>query len=380
MKDYSLEIINKNITQNNIEKIKSSIQRLKDTINRSNSNNYRNLKINSQKYYHNNIHNRVKVNAKKENESVMHYNLKESVLNNDIYSPNKNIYINLKSSHVPYFLTKNQNLKVNNNQYIINKSFNGFNIQKISNNKLKYSSPYVPSRNKNSIDLNNKTDIVFNNQNEKIHEDTPKLTDYNNDNFNEENSFLEQIETNKMKENFIEKLVRNKSAKQIKVNDDKINNNMNNKEVLHTSQNSSSNTDIFEQNNIKNNFHYKNYLSNQINLFNSINKGLLMRYNDIVKKYKSANEQNNILINKINELKAKEKKIKNNNIILEKEFTVIKNKLNSMNKDNKNNDNKFLIIQKNKELNDKIDKYDEIILELKKKINILIKDKEIKKI
>jgi hypothetical protein len=139
MKDYSLEMINKNITQNNIEKIKSSIKRLKDTINRSNSNNYRNLKINSQKYYHNNIINRVKDNVKKENESAMHYNLKESVLNNNIYSPNKNIYINLKSSsHVPYFLNKNQNLKVNNNQYIINKSFNGFNIQKISNNKLKY--------------------------------------------------------------------------------------------------------------------------------------------------------------------------------------------------------------------------------------------------
>ena len=51
-----------------------------------------------------------------------------------------------------------------------------------------------------------------------------------------------------------------------------------------------------------------------------------------------------------------------------------------MNKDNKNNDNKLLIIQKNEELKDKIDKYDEIILELKKKINILIKDKEIKKI
>ena len=52
IKNYSLEMINKNITQNNIEKIKSSIKRLKDTINRSNSNNYRNyffitlLKIN----------------------------------------------------------------------------------------------------------------------------------------------------------------------------------------------------------------------------------------------------------------------------------------------------------------------------------------------
>ena len=90
----------------------------------------------------------------------------------------------------------------------------------------------------NPININ-----VFNNQNEKIHEDTPKLTDYNIDNFNEDNSFLEQIETNEMKENFIEKLVRNKSAKQMKVNDNKINSNMNNKEVLYTNENSSSNTD-----------------------------------------------------------------------------------------------------------------------------------------
>ena len=138
MKDYSLEIINKNITQNNIEKIKRSMQRLKDTINRSNSNNYRNLKINSQKYYHNNIFNRVKDNVKEENKSVIHYNLKESVLNNNIYSPNKNIYINLKSSHAPYIFTKERNLKVNNNQYLINKPFNGFNNRKILNNKLKY--------------------------------------------------------------------------------------------------------------------------------------------------------------------------------------------------------------------------------------------------
>ena len=45
MKDYSMKISNNNIIQNNIEKIKKSMKRLKDTINRNNSNNQRKLKI-----------------------------------------------------------------------------------------------------------------------------------------------------------------------------------------------------------------------------------------------------------------------------------------------------------------------------------------------
>ena len=45
MENYSLLELNRNITQNNIEKIKRSMKRLKETINRSNSNNYKNMKI-----------------------------------------------------------------------------------------------------------------------------------------------------------------------------------------------------------------------------------------------------------------------------------------------------------------------------------------------
>ena len=52
MDNHSMESINKSIIKNNIEKIKKSMKKLKDTINRSNSNNYRNIKI-KQKIHNN---------------------------------------------------------------------------------------------------------------------------------------------------------------------------------------------------------------------------------------------------------------------------------------------------------------------------------------
>ena len=53
MENYSLEIPTKNIIQNNIERIKRSMKKLKDTINRSNSNNYKNITTHPHNYYKN---------------------------------------------------------------------------------------------------------------------------------------------------------------------------------------------------------------------------------------------------------------------------------------------------------------------------------------
>ena len=95
-----MEITNKNIIQNNIEKIKKSMKRLKDTINRSNSNNFRNLKIYSQKHYNSNIENKTKNNLNEENKSFIYYNIKESLLNNNNNTTNNKYFGNFFSPNI----------------------------------------------------------------------------------------------------------------------------------------------------------------------------------------------------------------------------------------------------------------------------------------
>ena len=384
MEDYSIEMTNKNITQNNIEKIKRSMQKLKDTINRSKSNNYRNIKINSQKHYNNNIHNRIKDNIKEENKSVLYYNIKESGLNNNnnlekIFSPNKNLYLNIQSPQIQHSQTNKKYL--NMNKYIPDKPNKELNHKYILNHNQNYFSPLAPSRNKINKDFNsNNTDNLLDNKKENTNINIPKLTDYNNNEYNEENSFLNQIQdnlNNKDKKNFDIQLARNRSAKQMEIIENIINKNIDKREVFYTNENSISNIEVIEPTNIKAKKNFEKYLLNQINSFNKINKGLLIRYNNILKTYKSASEQNNTLINKINEIKTKEKNLKNDNLILEKEYNDIKtNSELNVNNNESNNENKLLLIKENEELKDKINKYDEMILELKNKINILINDEE----
>ena len=120
MENYSMEITNKNIIQSNIEKIKKSMKKLKDTINRSNSNNYKNLKIYSQKHSNSNIQNKTKNNLNEENKSLIYYSKKESLLNNNNNTNNNNYFGNYFSPN-RFLINFNSNLIL-----IINgKLFNG---------------------------------------------------------------------------------------------------------------------------------------------------------------------------------------------------------------------------------------------------------------
>ena len=81
MENYSLLELNRNITQNNIEKIKRSMKRLKETINRSNSNNYKNMKIIRKNNDHQNL---MKLNSKDRDNSLIYYNSsKETISRKD---------------------------------------------------------------------------------------------------------------------------------------------------------------------------------------------------------------------------------------------------------------------------------------------------------
>ena len=383
MEDYSIE--NKNIIQNNIQKLKISMKRLKDTINRSNSYNYKNFKIYPQNYY-NIFHNPIKEDYKEENISFKYYNIKESVLNKNIkkFFQEKNSFINLKNYETEKnsFIHNNKTKKRYNNKYLSNNFFPNLNLYKNDFSLI------IPSRNRNNIEFETNTAILCNNKKANNTENTPKLTDINLNLINEDNNLLHKIYNNKNKNKKNEgKIIRNKSSNQIKIvnnmkdKEKSINNskdyydNCNSKKKLfYTNENSLSNLDIGAINKM-NKKNYENYLENQITLFSKINRGLLIRYKNIGNNFKSAYEQNLILKKKINEYKIKENKINNINITLETEYNEYKDKL------LKGNDkkiilknNRILIMKKNEELKESIDKYDEIILQLKNKIQNLIEE------
>jgi hypothetical protein len=188
-------------------------------------------------------------------------------------------------------------------------------------------------------------------------------------------------------------IIRNKSAKQINIIHNLINNNnfkeySNYSNVLNTNENSFSNSNIFannknsninaNKNNNNSQTEYENYLKNQIYILDNINKGLATRYKKIFHNYTLTNEQNNLLVDKINEIERKTKNIKNINLNLESEYNAIKDKLLKKNNEENsfNNKDKMSLRQQNEELKNKIEEYDEIILQLKNQINLLVEESE----
>ena len=404
MENYSLENANRNVTQNNIEKIKKSMKRLKDTINRSNSNNYKNLKINLQK--HNKL-NFIKNNSKDISKSYLYYNnISNDTLSNKektLISPHRNEYVNIKNKKLEKYKKSNyNNTNINNNtEFNLNKRFidRSFYDQNNSNYNFNYNlthtnensghiySPLLPSRNKIKKEENNsKTDAYSNINLESDIINPPRLTDFSPYLLKDEDSLiLNSINNNNYTSKEKNRIIRNKSAKQINIIHNLINNNnfkdfSNYSNILNTNESSFSNSNIFGSNKNRNRNEYENYLKNQIFIIDNVNKGLLMRYKNIITNYKSANEQNNLLMNRINEIKMKEKNIKNANIILENEYNNIKDKLFHKNNNEENNiinnNNKIILKKENTELKHKIDKYDEIILQLRNQINALIEESE----
>ena len=406
MENYSLLELNRNITQNNIEKIKRSMKRLKETINRSNSNNYKNMKIIRKNNDHLNL---IKPNSNDGgNNSLIYYNSsKETISRNDdmIQSPYKNDYVNIKNKKIGKY-KNNYNLNnKNNTEFSINKKLidRSFYEQNISNYNLTHNyesnniySPVLPSRNKFKTDLDNKTDILINNNLDNNIINEPKLTEFSPYIYRDDESL---ILNNFNDNNYIGKgknqILRNKSAKQINIIHNLINNNnfkeySNYSNVLNTNENSFSNSNIFANNknsniisnkdniNINNKSEYENYLKNQIYILDNINKGLATRYKKIFHNYTLTNEQNNLLVDRINEIERKTKSIKNINLNLENEYDVIKDKLLRKNYEENsfNNKDKITLIQQNEELKNKIEDYDEIISQLKNQINLLVEENE----
>lgn len=406
MENYSLLELNRNITQNNIEKIKRSMKRLKETINRSNSNNYKNMKIIRKNNDHLNL---IKPNSNDGgNNSLIYYNSsKDTISRNDdmIQSPYKNDYVNIKNKKIGKY-KNNYNLNnKNNTEFSINKKLidRSFYEQNISNYNLTHNyesnniySPVLPSRNKFKTDLDNKTDILINNNLDNNIINEPKLTEFSPYIYRDDESL---ILNNFNDNNYIDKgknqILRNKSAKQINIIHNLINNNnfkeySNYSNVLNTNENSFSNSNIFANNknsniisnkdniNINNKSEYENYLKNQIYILDNINKGLATRYKKIFHNYTLTNEQNNLLVDRINEIERKTKSIKNINLNLENEYDVIKDKLLRKNYEENsfNNKDKITLMQQNEELKNKIEDYDEIISQLKNQINLLVEENE----
>ena len=356
-----MEMPKKNLIQNNIEKIKKSMKRLRDAINRSSSNNYRNMKINSQNHY--NIPNAMIPNFHKDNISSFHYNIKakepkEKIIKR-IYPSEKEQFINISKKDIPKsppILNNKKNLK----KKIIDKSYkenNLYNFNFDDSNEITsdINSPLIPSRNRYIIDINGKTDnlkgIKLENNDSK---NTPKLTDISSKHIKEE-----------------EYLFRNKSSKQIDAYNNIISKNNDYSlysNDLNLTENSLFNINTDDSNNIIN---FENYLNNQINIFDGLNKELLIRYKNFLKKFKTANIENKLLINKINELQIKQKNINNINLELEKEYNNTKEKILK-----NNNKQKLILLKKNEELKNKIYKYDELILNLKNQINKINEENE----
>ena len=356
-----MEMPKKNLIQNNIEKIKKSMKRLRDAINRSSSNNYRNMKLNSQNHY--NIPNAMIPNFHKDNISSFHYNIKakepkEKIIKR-IYPSEKNEFINISKKDIPKsppILNNKKNLK----KKIIDKSYkenNLYNFNFDDSNEITsdINSPLIPSRNRYIIDINGKTDnlkgIKLENNDSK---NTPKLTDISSKGIKEE-----------------ENLFRNKSSKQIDAYNNIISKNNDYSlysNDLNLTENSLFNINSDDSNNIIN---FENYLNNQINIFDGLNKELLIRYKNFLKKFKTANIENKLLINKINELQIKQKNINNINLELEKEYNNTKEKILK-----NNNKQKLILLKKNEELKNKIYKYDELLLNLKNQINKINEENE----
>ena len=402
MENYSLLELNRNITQNNIEKIKRSMKRLKETINRSNSNNYKNMKIIRKTNDHLNL---MKANSNDIGNSLYYNSSKETISRKDemIQSPYKNEYINFKNKRIGKY-KNNYNLNTKNNtEFNINKKLidRSFYEQNISNYNLTHNyesnniySPIIPSRNKFKNDLDNKTDIQINNNLENNIADEPKLTDFSPYIYRDDESLiLNNFNDNNYFDKNKNKFIRNKSAKQINIIHNLINNNnfkeySNYSNVLNTNENSFSNSNIFANNknsNIitnknrnNNQLEYEDYLKSQIFMLDNINKGLATRYKKIFHNYTLTNEQNNLLVDKINEIERKTKNIKNINLNLESEYNAIKDKLLKKNNEENsfNNKDKMSLRQQNEELKNKIEEYDEIILQLKNQINLLVEESE----
>ena len=137
---------------------------------------------------------------------------------------------------------------------------------------------------------------------------------------------------------------------------------------LNITENSLFGVNTDDSNNIIN---FENYLNNQINIFDGLNKELLIRYKNFLKKFKTANIENKLLINKINELQTKQKNINIINLELEKEYNNTKERILK-----NNNKQKLILLKKNEELKNKIYKYDELILNLKNQINKINEENE----
>jgi hypothetical protein len=378
------------------------MKRLKETINRSNSNNYKNMKIIRKTNDHLNL---MKANSNDIGNSLYYNSSKETISRKDemIQSPYKNEYINFKNKRIGKY-KNNYNLNTKNNtEFNINKKLidRSFYEQNISNYNLTHNyesnniySPIIPSRNKFKNDLDNKTDIQINNNLENNIADEPKLTDFSPYIYRDDESLiLNNFNDNNYFDKNKNKFIRNKSAKQINIIHNLINNNnfkeySNYSNVLNTNENSFSNSNIFANNknsNIianknrnNNQLEYEDYLKSQIFMLDNINKGLATRYKKIFHNYTLTNEQNNLLVDKINEIERKTKNIKNINLNLENEYNAIKDKLLKKNNEENsfNNKDKMSLRQQNEELKNKIEEYDEIILQLKNQINLLVEESE----
>ena len=385
MDNHSMESINKSIIKNNIEKIKKSMKKLKDTINRSNSNNYRNIKI-KQKIHNNDREKVLNEYFIDENNTDLDYNNRDSYFNDiKLHTANENEYQKIERIKKSPSIPNNKAQFFNLHKKYFDKSFNDQNISFYNhlftnnNENNDIYSPYLPSRNKNHIKLESKTDKYFNEvkqiDNNINNIKTPLINKFYPDLINKENSIiLNKINNDNNDLDYIrnQNVLRNKSAKQMKIANDlvNINNNSNNNfedfNNLNDNDSKLTNENFMKINDFDSKNEYVIYLKQIICNLENINRGLLQRYKKIINNFKSANEQNNKLMIKINELKLKEQKIKNANIILEKEYANIKNDLFKNNKAkvlDKNSEYK-----KNEELRNRINKYDEIILNLKNKI------------
>ena len=361
MQNYSLEMPRKSLIQNNIEKIKKSMKRLRDTINRSNSNNYRNLKLNSQNHY--NIQNKMRPNNYEGNKSPFQYNIsikepKRAIIKK-IYPSEKDEYININTIDMPKSPSILNN-KTNINKKIFAKSYNennliNFNFDESSDIISDLNSPLIPTRNKYNDNVKHKTDNLMHIKLENYDFDyKPKLTD---------------ISSNLLKDE--DYLLKNKSYKHMDTNPNRMNKNIDYSiysKDLNLTENSLFNINLDDSNNKIN---FENYLNNQINIFDEINKELLTKYKNFLKKFNEANIDNKLLIKKINELKNKQNKINKINLELEKEYDITKEKL--LNNDNRQ---KLILLKKNEELKNKINEYDEIILNLKNQINKINEDND----
>ena len=284
MEKNSLKLNNKNLTQNNIEKIKQSIDCLKETINRSNSHLYLN-------------------------------SINEKALIDDNKISQKN-----NSPFFPQTQRQTYNHQKIKNPLSFNKSYSNMNKKSV----------FSPPKKLNNISFYN---INITNNNEKKNLDS--IGSLYNSELSKANNYNKTTDHCKIRRNSsINKVVSNYNTS----------------------------NDIYQINQDK--------IKNTIIDLEKINKELKDRYKNIIQKYKSLSTKNNLIIKQKSEMEIKIKTIKILNL-------KMKNRIGNLRKKEINEDflkNKKDFEEKNKELKTEITLKDEIILNLKNKINITINE------